>query len=211
MGKVSIIIVDDHTLLRDTWALVLNTHPHFKVVASTGSGEEALELCRQHMPNIVLMDINLPRMNGVEATKQILKISPKTRVIGVSLHNQPAYAKRMMSAGASGYITKNSTRKEMLFGIKEVSEGKKYVCEEIKNILSEKMLAGENDKGLEVLSAREKDIIKFLVKGLSSKEVAEAMDISSKTVEVHRYHILKKLNLKNTAALVNYVNTHSML
>jgi two-component system invasion response regulator UvrY len=117
----------------------------------------------------------------------------------------------MMAAGASGYITKNSTRREMLFGIKEVSEGKKYVCQEIKNILSEKMLAGENDKGLEVLSAREKDIIKMLIKGLSSKEVAEAMDISSKTVEVHRYHILKKLNLKNTAALVNYVNTHSML
>jgi two-component system invasion response regulator UvrY len=210
MEKISIIIVDDHTLLRDTWSEILNSNPDFFVIASTGSGEEALNLCRLHKPCIVMMDINLPGMNGVEATKEIIKLSPKTRVIGISLHNQPSYAKKMMKAGAYGYITKNSTREEMINGLKQVAQGKKYICDEIKNILSEEMLSEGKEKALDTLSSREKEVVEFLIKGASSKEIAEAMFISAKTVEVHRYNILRKLNVKNTAALVNYVNTHSL-
>lgn len=210
MEKISIIIVDDHTLLRDTWSLVLNSHPDFNVINSTGSGEEALNLCRLHKPRIVMMDINLPGMNGVEATREIIKLSPKTRVIGISLHNQPAYVKKMMNAGASGYITKNSTRGEMIDGLKQVAQGKKFICNEIKNILSEELLSEEKGRGLDVLSSREKEILEHLAKGESSKEIAEVIFLSAKTVEVHRYNILKKLGLKNTAALVNYFNMHSI-
>jgi two-component system invasion response regulator UvrY len=207
MEKISLIIVDDHMLIRETWSLILNGHSDFKVIAETGNGEEAVELCKLHKPDIVMMDINLPGMSGVDATKEIIKASPGTKVVGISLHNQPAYAKKMMKAGARGYITKNSKREEMLEGLLEVAKGQKYICKEIKNILSEEMLVDKKEKTLDLLSLREKEVIKHLIKGASSREIAELMFISVKTVEVHRYNILKKLELRNAAQLVNYINS----
>lgn len=207
MEKISVIIVEDHTLLREIWRLVLNSHPDFNVITETGSGEEAIELCKVHKPDVVMMDINLPGINGVEATKEILKTSPKSRVIGISLHNQPTYAKRMMMAGAVGYITKNSPREEMIRGLMEVSKGKKYICNEIKNILSEEILNDKKERGLHLLSSREMEVVQLLVTGASSKEIADVLCISAKTVEVHRYNILKKLELRNVAALVNFIHT----
>jgi two-component system invasion response regulator UvrY len=117
----------------------------------------------------------------------------------------------MMQKGAMGYVTKNSSREEMFKAIIEVYDGKKYICEEIKNILSEQVISGEDQpSGLNALSQREIEIISFIKKGFSSKEIADALNISVKTVEVHRYNILKKLNLKNAAALVNFVNNSQL-
>ena len=162
-------------------------------------------------PAIVIMDINLPGINGIEATQQITKLSPSSKILGVSLHTQPTYARKMMQKGAMGYVTKNSSREEMFKAIIEVYNGKKYVCEEIKNILSEQVISGEDQQsGLNALSQREIEIISFIKKGFSSKEIADALSISVKTVEVHRYNILKKLNLKNAAALVNFINNSQL-
>jgi two-component system invasion response regulator UvrY len=117
----------------------------------------------------------------------------------------------MMQKGAMGYVTKNSSREEMFRAIVEVYNGKKYVCEEIKNILSEQVISGEDQQsGLNALSQREIEIISFIRRGYSSKEIADALNISVKTVEVHRYNILKKLNLKNAAALVNFINNSQL-
>jgi two-component system invasion response regulator UvrY len=210
MEKISLIIVDDHSLLRDTWSYLLSEQKTFKVLATTGRGEEAVELCKKLKPDIVMMDINLPRMNGIDATKEIIKVAPLIKIVGVSLHSQPAYARKMMASGASGYITKNSPSKEMIHGLLEVAKGKKYICNEIKNILSEELLAGEKKAGISVLSSREQEIVAKMAKGDSSKEIAASLCISVKTVEVHRYHILKKLNVRNVAALINYITTHPL-
>lgn len=211
MEKITILIADDHTLVRETWSFILNTDERFKVIAECGSGEEAVEMAKQLRPNIVIMDINLPGMNGIEATQQIRKYSPASRILGVSLHTQPTYARKMIQKGAMGYVTKNSSREEMFKAITEVQAGRRYICEEIKNILSEQVINGEDQQGgLNALSQREIEIINFIKKGFSSKEIAENLDISVKTVEVHRYNILKKLNLKNSAALVNYINNSQL-
>ena len=211
MEKITILIADDHTLVRETWSFILNTDERFSVVAESGSGEEAVDLARQLRPDIVIMDINLPGMNGIEATQFIRKYSPASRILGVSLHTQPAYARRMIQKGAMGYITKNSSREEMFKAITEVQQGRRYICEEIKNILSEQVLNGEDpEAALNSLSQREIEVIKFIKKGFSSREIAEQLDISVKTVEVHRYNVLKKLNLKNAAALVNYINNSQL-
>lgn len=211
MEKISILIADDHTLVRETWSFILNTDERFNVVAESGSGEEAVELAKQLRPHIVIMDINLPGMNGIEATQLIRKFSPATRILGVSLHTQPTYARKMIQKGAMGYVTKNSSREEMFKAIIEIHEGRRYICDEIKNILSEQVINGEDQQsGLNALSQREIEIINFIKKGNSSKEIAESLDISVKTVEVHRYNILKKLNLKNSAALVNYINNSQL-
>ena len=150
-------------------------------------------------------------VNGFDATKQIHKISPESKIIAVSMHTMPAYAKRMMQLGALGYVTKNSSKEEMITAIVEVSNGKKYICNEVKTILAEQELDANPDLAdMNNLSRRELDIIKLIKEGLSSREIALQLDISLKTVEVHRYNVLKKLKLKNTAALVNFINTKGL-
>ncbi len=211
MDKITILIADDHTLVRETWSFILNTDSRFKVVAECGSGEEAVEKAKELRPDVVIMDINLPGMNGIEATQLIRKFSPGTKILGVSLHTQPTYARKMIQKGAMGYVTKNSSREEMFKAILEIIDGKKYICEEIKNILSAQVISGEDQQtGLNSLSQREIETISYIKKGFSSKEIADALSISVKTVEVHRYNILKKLNLKNAAALVNYINNSQL-
>lgn len=207
MEKVTILLVDDHKLIRDSWSFILNSDPRFTVIGETSSGEEAIQIAAEKKPEIILMDVNMSPVNGFDATKQIQKISPESKVIAVSMHTMPAYAKRMLQLGAMGYVTKNSSKEEMIAAIIEVSEGKKYICEEVKNILAQQELDETAAQGdMNNLSRREIDIIKLIKEGMSSKQIALELDISLKTVEVHRYNILKKLKLKNTAALVNFIN-----
>ena len=128
------------------------------------------------------------------------------------MHSMPAYARRMLQVGAMGYVTKNSSKDEMIAAIVEVHNGRKYICEEVKNILAQQELEedGTGEPDMNILSRRELEIVKLIREGASSKEIAVSLDISLKTVEVHRYNILKKLNLKNTASLVNFINRQGL-
>lgn len=210
-NKITILLVDDHKLIRESWSFLLNSDPRFQVIADTNAASEGVELAKTKRPDIVLMDVNMSPVNGFDATRLIRKYSPGSKVIGVSMHTMPVYARRMLQMGAMGYITKNSSREEMITAIVQVESGKKYICEEVKNILAQQELQEEkNTQDINTLSRRELDIVQLIREGLSSKEIASKLDISLKTVEVHRYNILKKLNLKNTAALVNFINTHGL-
>lgn len=210
MEKITILIVEDHTLLRETWSCIFNNDPTFSVIALCGTAEEAIELVKNHKPDVVILDINLPRMSGLYVTPELRKISPNSKIIGVSMHTQPAYARQMIKRGALGYVTKNSSREEMICAVKEVATGKKYICKEIRDNLTQQVIHGDKDPTAQIdsLSEREIQIIGFIKKGFSSKEIASALFISVKTVEVHRFNMLKKLNLKNAAALVNFINRH---
>ncbi|RYG06375.1 MAG: response regulator transcription factor, partial [Chitinophagaceae bacterium] len=136
MEKISVLIADDHKLIRETWSYILNNDSRFEVIAECGDSEQAVEMSRVKRPQIVLMDINMMPISGFEATERIRKVSPLSKVIGVSMHSQPAYAKKMLQIGARGYVTKNSSKEEMIKAIMEVYSGNKYVCEEIKNNIS---------------------------------------------------------------------------
>ena len=210
MEAISILIADDHKLIRDTWSFILNTDNRFKVVAECSNGEDAVEQAKQKRPQIVLMDINMTPVSGLEATRQIRKVSPGSKIIGVSMHSQPAYAKKMLQIGAKGYVTKNSSRDEMFKAIMEAHHGNRYICDEVKNIISEQIMDDSPSQGINALSERELQIVKLIKEGFSSKEISSQLNISLKTVEVHRHNILKKLNLKNSAALVNYINTYAV-
>jgi DNA-binding NarL/FixJ family response regulator len=207
---ISILIADDHKLIRETWTYILNNDSRFKVIASCENAEEAVKLTKQKHPDVVLMDINMVPFSGMEATRRIREVWPQSKIIGVTMHSQPSYARKMMQIGASGYVTKNSSREEMMEAIVEVHSGNKYICNEIKDIISDQTeqkpigLAGVN-----TLTEREMEIINLIKKGSSSKEISTDLQISLKTVEVHRHNILKKLNLKNSASLVNFMNTRS--
>lgn len=211
MGKITVLIVDDHTLIRETWSFLLGRNDNFEVIAEVGDGQKAIDIARDKRPNIVLLDINMTPLNGFDVLKMIRKQSPGSKVIAVSMHSQPAYAKKMLRMGAKGYVTKNSPRQEMLDAIMEVQGGNTYICQEVKNILSDQMLSEEdNSAGLNQLSEREIEVINQIRDGLSSKEIADKLAISIKTVEVHRHNILKKLKVKNTASLINYINSSGL-
>ncbi|MBS1620259.1 MAG: response regulator transcription factor [Bacteroidetes bacterium] len=211
MKKITLLLVDDHKLVRDSWTFILNSDPRFEVIGGTSNVDEAVAIAKEKSPDIVLMDINMTPVNGFDATKLILNSSPNTKVIGVSMHSLPAYAKKMIQSGALGYVTKNSSKEELMEAIVEVNNGHKYICNEVKNIITQQEFEqGDKPEGISTLSRRELDIIKFIKEGLNSREIGAKLNISLKTVEVHRYHILKKLNLKNTAALVNYLNVHGL-
>jgi DNA-binding NarL/FixJ family response regulator len=201
------MIVDDHTLIRETWSFLLGRDENFDVIAEVGDGEQAVEIAKQKRPNIVLLDINMVPLNGFDILKLIRKFSPGSKVIAVSMHSQPAYAKKMLRLGARGYVTKNSPRQEMIDAINDVNEGNIYICQEVKNILSDQMLGEDEGGGLNLLSEREIEVINQIKDGLSSKEIADKLGISIKTVEVHRHNILKKLKVKNTASLINFINS----
>jgi DNA-binding NarL/FixJ family response regulator len=207
MKKITILITDDHKLLRDTWKILLSSHPAFEVTGEASSGEEAIEQVLQLDPDVVLMDINLRgEMNGIEATRLIRERSPNTKVLGVSMHAQSAYARKMIKVGAMGYVTKNSASEEMFAAIMEVSNGRKYICREIRDIISDQQINGSDDSSVHALTKKEIEVIGFVKQGYSSREIALELNISVKTAEVHRHNILKKLNVKNTAALVNRIN-----
>jgi two-component system, NarL family, invasion response regulator UvrY len=211
MAKITVLIVDDHTLIRETWSFLLGRNENFEVIAEVGDGQRAVDIARDKRPNIVLLDINMTPLNGFDVLKLIRKQSPGSKVIAVSMHSQPAYAKKMLRMGAKGYVTKNSPRQEMLDAIMEVQHGNTYICQEVKNILSDQMLSEEdNAAGLNQLSEREIEVINQIRDGLSSKEIADKLAISIKTVEVHRHNILKKLKVKNTASLINYINSSGL-
>jgi DNA-binding NarL/FixJ family response regulator len=208
MKKISVIVVEDHQLVREMWANFFADNDEIEVVGQCGEFDEAIEMAKVKRPDIVLLDINLPEYTGMDAVPLIRKYSPSSRIIAVSMHNQPAYAKKMLQMGARGYVTKNSSHKEILEAVDEVMNGGTYICREIKNNLSKQLLNNHPEKpGIKDLSVREIEIVKLIKEGLSSKEIAIRLNIAARTAEVHRHNILKKLGLKNTASLVNFINT----
>jgi DNA-binding NarL/FixJ family response regulator len=208
MKKISVVIVEDHQLVREMWGQLFAGKSNVEVVGKSGDFEEAVEMIKVKRPDVALLDINLAGASGLDAVPLIRKFAPGTKIIAVSMHNQPAYAKKMLQLGARGYVTKNSSHEEIFAAIDAVINGKTYVCQEIKNILSDQALQ-EDSTGPDIkeLSLREIEIIKLIKEGLSSKEIASRLQISVRTAEVHRHNILKKLGLKNTASLINFIST----
>ena len=211
MKRISVLLVDDHRLMMEAWAIVLGQNKQFKVVGQATDPSQAIELAEAHKPDIVLTDINMAPIDGFVVTEKILEISPASGVIGVSMHNIPLYAKKMLRLGGKGYVTKNSSKDELVKAIQDVYEGNIYICKEIKDILANEQLDDNNDMmKLYSLTEKELDIIACVKQGLSSREIAEKKEVTLKTVEVHRYNILKKLGLPNTAALITYIQSKGL-
>lgn len=205
------MIIDDHTLIRETWRSLLTSVENIEIVAECGDGQLAIELAKNTRPQIVLLDINMLPMNGMEVLKMIRKVSPASKIIGVSMHSEPAYAKKLLRLGAKGYVTKTSPRQEMLDAISEVSKGKVYVCKEVREILSGQ--TGKDDlkvSDINSLSERELQVLGLISTGGSSKEIAAELGISLKTIEVHRHNILKKMKIKNTVSLIVHINSNGI-
>ncbi|MGE5107878.1 MAG: response regulator [Sphingobacteriales bacterium] len=207
MEKINILLAEDHVLVRQAMSSLLINEAHFQLSGETGNGLEAVAMALQLKPDIVIMDINLTGLNGIDATEQISRLCPCTKVLLLSMHNQVPYVLAAIRKGAMGYVTKSSSTEEVFKALLTIYKGEKYICEEMKNLMDDEMFNHSQElNGLEILTKREKKIITYLKEGKSSQEIADILQISKKTVEVHRYHILKKMNFKNTPALVNFIS-----
>jgi len=207
--KITVLITEDHALIRESWSKILNESAQFRVIGECCNAEDAIEMTKALRPMVVMMDINLPGMSGIEATMKIREDVPDSKILGVSLHAQSGYAVKMMRAGATGYITKNCTVEEMFQALIDVSDKKKYICREILEGISENFINTETpDNLLKTLSQREMDVVSLIRKGYSSKEIAENLSMSVRTVGAHRYNIFRKLKIKKATALINLVNKH---
>lgn len=197
--KVKILIVDDHNLIAEAWESILNAEDDFEVVGRAATESKAIEIALEERPDIVLMDINLAEGDGFSCTSQIYNQLPKTKVIGLSIHDDLALVKKLFSNGASGYLTKNCSSEELIIAINTIKTGEEYICAEIKNKYFQKMMNG--DSSSKELTDREIEIVKLIATGLTSKVIGDQLNVSNRTIDTHRHNILKKLDLQNSAQL----------
>jgi len=203
--KYEIVIAEDHTILREGLRALLSSHPDFEVVGEAEDGREAIRRVEKLMPDLVLMDLSMPRMNGLEAIKEIKKHSPEIKIIALTVHKTEEYILATLQAGADGYALKDSTHSELVMAIEHVLEGNSYLSPDISGKVIEGYLEGRKTlkatSAWDTLTQREREILKLIAEGYKNREVADYLCISLKTVEKHRANLMKKLDLHNTAAL----------
>ncbi len=199
-----LLLVDDHKIVRQALRSVLELEPDIEVVGEAGDGETALVLARELSPDLVLMDIVMPGIDGIEATHRIVAENPAIRVLALSTHFDRRIVSRMLEAGALGYVNKGAGRDELLQGIRAVATGKPYLCQEIAAILIKTPGGNEEGGGETRLGRREVEVLQLIVEGRTSAEIARRLHIATGTVEVHRRNILRKLGLHNVADLTKY-------
>jgi len=205
---IRILLADDHTVVRDGLRALLERQPDMAVVAEARDGRESVRLAEEHAPDVVIMDIAMPNMNGIEATRRILATNPRAAVVILSMHQDESYVLRSLKAGAKGYLLKDSLRSDVLEAIRAVSQGRSYLTRKIGRVLQEDYVRQMERRGLEdsydLLTDREREILQLAAEGRTNKEVANLLNISLTTVETHRTHILQKLGLHSIPELILY-------
>lgn len=201
---INVLIVDDHQMLIDGIKAMLSEEPGVQIVAEAYHGIEALEKLEQHSVDLVLLDINMPVMDGVEACRQIKKLHPSVRILALTMYNEGSIVSQMLHSGAHGFILKNTGKTNLIEAITEVYEGKTYFDQQVKEALMKSMMPDRKASAAFIpkLTRREKDILRLIVLENSAQEIANQLFISPNTVETHRKHLLEKLNVKNSAGLV---------
>jgi DNA-binding NarL/FixJ family response regulator len=203
LGKLRILIADDHTLVRAGLVTLMARMQDMEVVGEAGDGREALKLVRDLQPDIALMDIAMPGLNGLEAAERIHNEAPKTKVIILSMHANEEYVAQALKAGASGYLLKDAATTELDMALKVVAQGQFYLSPSISRQVVDSYLHG-GPTGLDLLTPRQREILQLIAEGKSTREIAELLHLSVKTVETHRAQLMDRLDIHDVAGLVRY-------
>jgi two-component system, NarL family, response regulator NreC len=208
MRKLRILLADDHIVMRTGLRALLERQPNLEVVGESENGRETVALAASLKPDVVVMDVGMPVLSGIEATQTIVTQNPTVAVVILSMHADESYVMRALKAGARGYLLKDSAAADLIGAIQAISQGKSFFSPKVSRILAEDYVRVLKQKGAvdtyDLLTSREREILQLLAEGKTNKEVATALNISPYTVETHRGHILQKLNLHNSAELVLY-------
>jgi two-component system response regulator NreC len=205
--SIKVLIADDHQIVRDGLRSMLEKEPWIKVVGEAEEGRTTLRLARELAPDVIIMDVSMPDLNGIEATRQIVAEFPTIKVIALSMHNDRRFVLNMIKAGAKGYLLKDSAFKELAKAIKVVVSNQTYLSGEIADILVQDYLSvatPDEFSAFHLLSPREREVLQLLAEGKSSNQIAESLHISVKTVETHRAQLMAKLKIKSIAELTKY-------
>lgn len=206
--KLRILLADDHTLVRQGFRKLLEERPEWEVVAEAGDGREAVRLAEQFKPDICILDVAMPLLNGIEATRQIARRVPTTRILILSMYSDEAYVAQILQAGAAGYILKDSVGVDLIHAVSEVARGKSFFSPIIARVMLDDYVRQLTDKGVadrfESLSDREREVFQLVAEGKVNKEIATLLSISLSTVETHRARIMEKLDLHSAAEIVLY-------
>jgi two-component system response regulator NreC len=215
MGELRVLLGDDHTVLRQGLRKILEERRDWRVVAEAGNGRDAVREALTLNPDVAVLDIGMPLLNGIEATRQIVRRAPSVRVLILSMHSDQAYVTQAVQAGARGYLLKDSAAAELIEAIAAVSTGKSFFSPAVAQVVFDDYVRSLTDKGItdpyDLLSEREREVLQLVAEGRSSKEIAELLSISPATVETHRAHILQKLQLHNTVEVVRYATRRGII
>jgi len=207
MAALRILLADDHTMVRQGLRKVLEERPDWQVVAEAGDGRDAVRLAEQHKPDVAVVDVAMPLLNGIEATRQITKRAPQTKVLVLSMYSDEAYVTQMLKAGAIGYLLKDSADVDLVQAVQAVSQGKSFFSPAVARLMSDDYARQRGENAVdryESLSEREREIFQLVAEGKTNKEMAALLFISPSTVETHRARIMEKLDLHSAAEIVLY-------
>lgn len=204
---IRVILADDHKIVRDGLRTLLQKYPDIEVIGEAEDGRATVELTKQLSPDVVIMDIAMPDMNGIEATRRITEEKPAVRVVALSMHSDKRFVSEMLKAGASAYLLKHSAFEELVTAIMTVRENRMYLSPAVTGVVVDSYIkqSGTPEKSVfSVLSDREREVLQLLAEGKNTKEIASSLNLSGKTVEAHRMNIMSKLNMHSIAELTKY-------
>ncbi|PYO40044.1 MAG: DNA-binding response regulator [Gemmatimonadetes bacterium] len=213
MGAIRVLLADDHALFRSGLRALLKGFPDMMVVAEASNGHEALRLAKEQRPDVVLMDISMPDLNGLDAAAQIVRETPDVRVLVLSMHADEAYINRALKAGATGYLLKTASGPELELAIRAVARGDAYLGPRVaKHVIPDYLTRGvEAPDAVERLTLRQREILQLIAEGSTSKQIAQRLGLSVKTVERHRADLMKRLGIHDIAGLVRWAIAHGLV
>ena len=208
--RTTVLLVDDHAVVRQGFRMIISAEPDFEVVGEASNGREAVQEAELLQPDIVLMDVSMPELNGIEATRRIVALAPRTRILALSMHRDSVYVREILRAGASGYLLKEAGDQDLLTAIRAIAQGQGYLSPEVSDAVLNDYRKHVTDP-IDLLTSREREVLQLIAEGKTNKEIATALELSTYTVESHRGWIMEKLNLHSAGELVRFAFRNGLI
>lgn len=209
-AKIRILLADDHAIVRQGFRLILSSQPDMEILGEAGNGREAVEMAAKLQPDVVVMDVAMPELNGIEATRRIADTAPRSRVLALSMHKDSVYVREILRAGARGYLLKDAIDSDLLNAVRAVARGEGYLSPAVSNAVLDDYRRHVTDP-IDLLSSREREVLQMIAEGKTNKEIANVLNLSVYTVDAHRGRIMEKLNLHSVNELVRFAVRNGLI
>ncbi len=208
--KIRILLADDHAVVRQGFGRILASHADLEVVGEAGNGREAVELAEELKPDVVVMDVSMPELNGIEATRRLMKASPRIRVLALSMHKDSVYVREILRAGAQGFLLKDASDQDLITAVRAVGQGQGYISPAVSEAVLSDYRRHVSDP-IDLLTSREREVLQLIAEGKTNKEIAAVLNLSIYTVDAHRGRIMEKLNLHSTGEVVRFAMRNGLI